>query len=107
MSFDKIIVDEALDLKTATVTIAGSDGKDYKFTVTELTPIEMSRCVDEFGDVDFIPVIYRSVRDQAGQRMSKQQANQLPPQVLGKFIEGYMSFSSPDKKKQTKKKTKT
>lgn len=89
------IATETLDLKTAEVEV----GK-YTFTVTELTPAEMARCVDEFGDIDFLAVIYRSVRDPEGKRMSKEQANRLPPETMRKFIEAYNKFV--DIKKKTK-----
>lgn len=106
MSFDKIVSDEALELKSVEVTVQGTDEKKYKFTVNELTPSEQARCVDEFGEVDFLAVIYRSVRDQDGKRMSKDQANRLSPELMGKFISAYNSMIEDTKKKSTKKKTK-
>lgn len=105
-AFDQIAIGETLELKVSNVSIKGKDGANYKFTVTELTPSEMARCADEFNEIDFVKIIYRSVRDEDGKRMSVDQANRLPPEVMGKFIEAYNGFLSDDKKKPKKKKTK-
>lgn len=105
MSFDSIISNETLELKSTNVTIDGKDGKKYKFSVTELSPHEMARCLDEFLDVDFLAVIYRSVRDEDGARMTKEQAGRLPSDVTAKFIQAYNSLL-PDIKKKSIKKTK-
>lgn len=94
--FDKIATQETLELKTAEVVV-----NDIKFTVHELTPIEMARCVDEFGDVDFLAIIYRSVKDPDGRRMSKEQAKRLPPEIISKFIEAYNEFIDTKKKSKT------
>lgn len=105
MSFDKIVRKESIELKSAPVLIKGSDNAEYKFTVNELSPYEMTHCVDEFGKVDFVLVIARSVRDQDGARMSLDQANNLPSEVLGKFVNAYNSFFLKEvKKKVTAKK---
>lgn len=104
MSFDKIVRDEEFSLKSEIVKIKGSDKAEYKFTVTELSPSEMALCRDEFGSVDINAIVYRSVRDQDGVRMSVDQAMRLPPEVTGKFIETYNSFFEGKKKPAKKKK---
>lgn len=101
-AFDKIATGETLDLQSSTVKIAGSDGKQYTFTVTELTPTEIARCIDEFGEVDFLAVIYRSVRDSDGRRMSKEQAGKLPGEVISVFIDAYNGLIEPKKKPKAK-----
>jgi len=101
--FDKIATVETLELKSTPVIITGVDEKSYKFTVNELTPSEIARCVDEFGEIDFLAVIYRSVRDPDGKRMSKEQANRLPPPVMQQFIEAYNNFVDTKKKSKPKK----
>lgn len=100
--FEKIATAETYELKTTEVTIEGAENKKYKFTVNEITPAEMTRCLDEFGDVDFLAVIYRSVRDPDGKRMTKEQANRLPPDIMTKFIEAYNGFITVDNKKKSK-----
>jgi len=106
MSFENILSDETLSLKSADVSIEGNDGKKYKFTVNELPPTEMALCVDEFGEAIILALVYRSVRDQDGKRMSKEQANRLPPEVIGKFVNAYNELIEEKqvKKKSTKKK---
>lgn len=105
MSFDKILSRELLELKSAPVTIKGSDGKDYKFTVNEMTPYEMGYCLDEFGKVDFVSLVARAVRDEDGKRMSIEQAQRLPADILSKFVKAYNNFFPTEpKKKVTKKK---
>lgn len=108
MSFDQIISDETLSLKSVEVSVDGNNGKKYKFTVNELPPTEMAFCVDEFKEVNLIALVYRSVRDEDGKRMSKDQANHLPQEILGKFISAYNGLveENPIKKKSTKKKPK-
>lgn len=101
--FDQIATGESLELKSAPVTIQGKDGKKYKFTVNELSPSEMARCVDEFQEVDFVSIILRSVRDEDNKRMSKEQAKRLPPIIMGKFIQAYNGFLIETKKKPKKK----
>lgn len=104
--FDEIATNEPLELKVASVEIKGPGDKKYHFTVTELTPAEMTLCVDEFGDINFLAVIYRTVRDQDGRRMTKQQANRLSPEIMAKFIDAYNTLLTGDKKKSSKKKIK-
>lgn len=96
--FEKIATAETYELKTTDVVI----DEKYKFTVNEITPAEMTRCLDEFGEVDFLAVIYRSVRDPDGKRMTKEQANRLPPEIMTKFIEAYNGFITVDNKKKSK-----
>lgn len=107
MSFDQIIAEETLSLKSADVSMEGKDGKKYHFTVNELSPSELARCLDEFGDIDFLAIVYRSVRDEDGRRMSKEQANRLPADLMAKFISAYNDLVE-DKitKKKSKKKGK-
>lgn len=105
MSFDKIVGQELLELKSVPVTIKGSDGKDYKFTVNEITPYEMGYCLDEFKKVDFVSLTARAVRDEDGKRMSIEQAQRLPADILAKFVKAYDAFFDKEpKKKVTKKK---
>lgn len=106
MSFDKILGQELLELKSTPVTIKGSDGVNYKFTVNELTPYEMRYCLDDFQKIDFVSLVARSVRDEDGKRMSIEQAQRLPGDVLSKFVKAYNDFFKKEpKKKVTKKKS--
>lgn len=106
MSFDDIISKETLELKSVPVTVKGSSGKEYKFTVNELSPVELAKCVDEFGMFDILPIVYRSVRDEDGKRMSVEQAKKLDDDTLAKFINAYSTFQKLQKtvEKKTKKK---
>jgi hypothetical protein len=96
MSFDKIIREDLLELKSARVTIKGTDGEDYKFTVNEITPYEMGYCLDEFQKVDFVALTARAVRDKDGKRMSIEQARRLPSDVLAIFVKAYDDFFDKD-----------
>ena len=107
MSFDKIVGNELLELKTAPVTIKGGDGNGYKFTVNELTPHEMGYCLDEFAKVDFVALVARSVRDEDGKRMTIEQAQRLPADVLAKFVKAYDAFFEKEPKKKVTKKKKS
>lgn len=95
------IATEVFELKTTEVEIETPKGKKITFSVKELAPAEMARCLDEFGDIDFLAVIYRSVRDEDGKRMTKEQANRLPADVMSKFIEAYNGFIDTKKKSET------
>lgn len=105
MSFDKIVGNQLLELKSVPVTIKGSDGKDYKFTVNELTPYEMGYCLDEFGKVDLVSLVARAVRDEDEKRMSLEQAQRLTPDILEKFVKAYDGFFDKEPKKKVKKKS--
>lgn len=105
MSFDKIATAETLELKSKEVVLAGSDGKKYKFTVHELSPFELGTCFDEFSSIDHYALVYRSVRDENGKRMTIEQAKRLPSEVILEFVQAYYSLvPASDKKKSTKKK---
>lgn len=104
MSFDDIISKETLELKSVPVTIRGSGGKNYNFTVNELSPTELHKCVDEFGTFDVLAVVYRSVRDENGKRMSVDQAKKLDNKTLSVFINAYEGIFNKVTEKKTKKK---
>lgn len=106
MSFDKIVSHETLELKSTKVTINGSDGKKYNFTVKELTPAEQLYCLDEYGKPDILAIIRRSVWDEAGSRMTVEQSEKLSPELLGKFLSAYDSLVDSNKKKSLTKKSK-
>lgn len=107
--FDQIATGDSLELKSAPVDITLSDGKKIKFTVNELTPIELSQCVDEFNEINTLALVYRSVRDPDGFRMTKEQAAKLDPETLAAFVGAYTKFMDNKKKstKVTKKKSKS
>lgn len=107
MSFDDIAGKETLELRSVPVKIKGTSGKEYKFTVNELSPTELAKCVDEFGTFDILPIVYRSVRDEDGKRMSVEQAKKLNESTLTIFINAYSTFQkfTSEKKTKTKKKS--
>lgn len=105
MSFDKII-SEDFALKSSEISIKGSDRNEYKFTVNELSPVEMAYCIDEFNTINFLSLISRSVRDQDGKRMTLEQASKLPEEIKNNFIKAYFKLKPIEENKKKSKKLK-
>lgn len=104
MSFDDLCKKGELSLKSKEVKVKGATGKEYTFTVKELSPLELAKCLDEFQTIDIVALVYRSVRDQNGKRMSKEQAEMLDDETFATFLNAYNSFHETTEKKTKQKK---